>query len=322
MIVLGINDGGKLEEPINAGRVKGIDWLQVYPIPRITSTITSLVKDPKSPYFGDFEKLDIQGITGAPFPVHRSRCLIFQGDPVPNTISSIGADYMYWGVSSLQSIWQQIKDLGAVSQSVANLMMEVIVGKYKLSNLVEMLSQNNTAALYTRMEIINASKSIINGVLLGEGEEYTRDTANLSGIPDVMDRFMMMLSAVSEIPMTRLFGRSPAGQNATGESDLTNYYDMVSSRQETQLQPQLQELVNLINLYTKVAKEPQVVFNSLWEPTQTETQVMKKQQAETDKTYIDAGVLTAEEVRASRFENGYSYETHIEGPAPKITGEE
>ncbi|MHC4649101.1 MAG: hypothetical protein ACYTBJ_26925 [Planctomycetota bacterium] len=62
---------------------------------------------------------------------------------------------------------------------------------------------------------------------------------------------------------------------------------------------------------------PRIEFNPVWEPTPTELLEMKKKQAETDKTYIDTGVLTAEEVRESRFENGYSFETQLQNGKPK-----
>ena len=31
------------------------------------------------------------------------------------------------------------------------------------------------------------------------------------------------MAGAAEIPVTKLFGRAPAGMNATGESDLANY---------------------------------------------------------------------------------------------------
>ena len=127
---------------------------------------------------------------------------------------------------------------------------------------------------------------------------------------DIIDRFMMNLSAVCEIPVTRLFGRSPAGQNAT--SDFRNYYDKVMSDQKTKLKPSLQHLVNMINKYIKVKTNPTIKFNPVWEPTEEEEINMRNKQAQTDKIYAEMGALTAEEIMESRFRGGYSYETSIE----------
>lgn len=311
VVVIGYNDGQPLDQPVNWARVKGIDWIKEYPGPRIVNVQADLVTDPASPYFEDFSYFKVFRTDGQIINAHRSRCLVFKGEPVPHLLHGINFYYLYWGMSALQSVLQQIKDIQCISQGVSNLMLEVVVGKYKLSNLAQMLSGNNTEAIYNRMEIINASKSIINGVLLGEGEEYTRDQVNMTGIPDVMDRFMMLLSATSDIPMTRLFGRSPAGMNATGESDLRMYYDNVSSQQESKLLNPIEELVKRINTYVKVSGTPTVKFNSIWQPTQSETVKMRLDQSTIDKTYVEIGVLDAEEVRTSRFKNGYNIETTI-----------
>lgn len=54
------------------------------------------------------------------------------------------------------------------------------------------------------------------------------------------------LSGASRIPVTKLFGRSPAGMNATGESDLRNYYDYVDTLREAKLRPILEKLLPVL----------------------------------------------------------------------------
>ncbi len=311
IIVVGVNDGRELKEPISKN-IKGIEWLKVYPAPNIINTTADIVTDPKSPYFEDFEVFKIQKLNGGSFDVHRTRTLIFKGDPVPPVSNNyVDTVRRYWGVSILQSIWDRLKNYAGTEKNIVNLLYEIVIGKYKLSNLAQILSDNNTEAVLNRIEIINMAKSVINAVLLGEDEDYTRDAVNTAGIPDIMDRFMMSLSAVCEIPVTRLFGRSPAGQNATGESDERIYYDMVSSKQETWLAPPLQYLVNLIGMYINTESEPIINFNSVWEPTQEQMIEMKNKQALTDQIYVDLAVLSSEEVRESRFKNGYSFDTTL-----------
>ena len=47
---------------------------------------------------------------------------------------------------------------------------------------------------------------------------------SFTGFDHVTEAAQLNLSAKTHIPMTKLFGRSPAGMNATGESDLQNYF--------------------------------------------------------------------------------------------------
>jgi phage-related protein (TIGR01555 family) len=319
IIALGVKDGTELNQPINFKKIKGIDWIEVYPVPRIMNSSADIVKDEKSDYFGDFETFKVQKIWGGELEIHRTKCLVFKGEPAPTTIQGVGFEYLYWGISVLQSVWTQLKNYGALDQGLINLMLEAVVGIFKLDNLAQLLAENNTQKIYDRIEIINMSKSIINAVLLGANEEFDRNVVNFAGIPDMIDRYMMNLSAVTEIPVTRLFGRSPAGQNATGESDLMNYYDMIKAKQEVQLFPPLQYFTEIVNAYTAKASPESILvkLNPIWQPNPMDELKMRKDQAEIDKIYWDIGTYDEDEIRTNRFEGGYSFQTDIEGEAPE-----
>ena len=73
--------------------------------------------------------------------------------------------------------------------------------------------------------------------------------------------------------MTKLFGRSPSGLNATGESDLKNYYDYVDSQREAKVRPVLQKLLPVLAMsaWGFVPDDLDFTFPPLWTPTATET---------------------------------------------------
>jgi len=302
-IIVMVTDRGRLEEPIPKGAK--LQQLRVYSASRIEISAINIIKDPNSIYFDDFDSFYIRTLSGDPFQVHRSRCLVFKGELTSDS-GNLDLQYRYWGFSTIQKIWERVSNLASTEQSVANLMMELVIGKYSLSNLAAILAQSTQEALtqlYTRIEIINASKSIINAVLLDKDEDYTRDSANVSGMSDIIDRIMMFVSTVSEIPVTRLFGRSPAGLNATGESDERNYYDKVSSMQETILDAELKKLIGVIKGYISpnTLEESDIIYNSLWEPTQKEKAEIDYIKAQTDALYITNGVILPDEIMKQRF---------------------
>jgi phage-related protein (TIGR01555 family) len=310
-LIVIITKNGKLENPLNqtSGEIKS---LRVYSAARIPLISTDIVDDPNSKYFEEIEVFPIYKRDGNIMKVHNSRCLIFKGE-VSSDCQELDIKYRYWGLSTLQKIWQRLANYSAIERGISNLMLEFSVGKYKLSNLAQILSQGKSGVdmCYNRMEIINASKSIINAVLLGENEDYSRDTVSLNGIGDVVDRGMMNLSSVCGIPVTKLFGRSPAGMNATGESDIRNYYDDVSSKQEIILLPELQKIVNLVAGYVypqirqteegEPIEEYEVELNPLWEPTEKELAEIGKIEAETDNLNIMNQIYDSEEARKMRF---------------------
>jgi phage-related protein (TIGR01555 family) len=318
--VIGVQDGKGLDQPLDLKNLKGkeIKWLKTYPASKIQMTTNDIVKEQSSPYFEDIEVFTIQKTNGNFIKVHQSRCMVFKGETIPKDVDGTDFQNEYWGISTLQSIWKRLSNFGSIETSFINLMLELVIGKYKVEGLSNILASNNTKAVMERMEIINVSKSLLNMLIMGENEDFIRDTVNLAGVPDMFDRFMMSLSAVSEIPVTRLFGRSPAGENATGESDLITYYDMIKTKQITWLQPPLQYLVSIIALTQGSDPEKHLIeFNPVWVPTQQQLIEMRSKQAETDKIYLETGVLSQLEVRRERFLNGYSFETSVETEEPE-----
>lgn len=315
LILMLVDDGVKdLEKPLGKN-IRGVTGLKVYPASRIETDVSDLNEDPSSPYFEDIEVYRIRKLRGGYLRVHTSRCLKIMGEWIPDVEgTALSFTYRYWGISALQPVYERLSNFGAMEQGVTQLTLEFAVAVYKLKNLLELLANNNEKAIYQRMDIMAASKSLINAVFLADGEEFGRNSVSVAGLSDLIDRFMMFLSAVAEIPVTRLFGRSPAGMNATGDSDLENYYSKVHVKQETQLRPCLQTLIDLI-AQPQGGSENEVTFtfNPLKEPTQKEIVDNRQTQAKTDEIYMKYGVYAPQEVRQSRFESGYNIETEIEG---------
>ena len=59
---------------------------------------------------------------------------------------------------------------------------------------------------------------------------------------------MMDVAGAARTPVTKLFGRSPAGLNATGESDMQNYYDYIDGLRENDLRPIIERLLPIMAL--------------------------------------------------------------------------
>lgn len=96
--------------------------------------------------------------------------------------------------------------------------------------------------------------------------------------------------------MTKLFGRSPAGMSATGESDLQNYYDYVNSQREAKLRPVLERLLPIMAVSTwgVVPDNLQIDFPPLWTPTATETAEIALKKAQAIRDTFQAGLFQAD----------------------------
>jgi len=315
VMVIGADDGGKLDQPLNEGRLQTIKYLKVYDRWRITWSTSDLYTDPMSPKFNEVQWYNISPISGMPFRVHESRCIRVDGIDLPDMIKQ---ENMGWGDSALQSVFEKIRSLASVYDGCEIIIDDFVQGALTIDNLQEMIQAGQEDLIIRRLHLIDMSRHMINTMLLDKNEKYEKHSTTASGLPDLIDRFAQAVSAVTGIPLTLLFGRSPGGLNATGESDIRGWYDKVASMQEDQLQSVLERLTYLImksRLDGFHGNEPDnwyICFNPLWQQSDKETAETRKAVADADNIYLSTGVLTPEEVAISRFGgDSYSMETKL-----------
>ena len=150
-------------------------------------------------------------------------------------------------------------------------------------------------------------KSTFHSLIMDTDEDYIRENASFTGIPEVMYQFFMLICSASGYPMTRLFGVSPAGLNSTGDGDTYRYYDKVESEQKTKLLPILYRLTYIYSEWRNIEK-PKIEFNPLEQMTEKEQAELDEKKANTEKTkmetyqgYIDMGIMTPEIVEELEF---------------------
>lgn len=344
-ILMGLDDGRNLDKPVALNSIKGCRFLRVIPRSRLSIDNEAIELNPSSPTYGRPTVFTVNdGIALSPYKVHRDRLLLIPWiETSPIRVNSVGVSDRIWGQSVLEYIYKQVGNLSVFHDSLSNLVQEAVIGKYKISNLTQMLANGEEAALMTRLDIINEAKSVINGVVLDadNNEDYTRDSLSFAGMNGVADTMMVLLSCVSEIPVTRLFGRSPSGLDASGESDLKIYYDMVASYQKAMLTEPMKHLVFYVDKYKKAievesdesltsslhngtnkglskvgspitAGEISLKWNPLYQMTEKENADVYKSNADADLAYLENGILSPEEIRVNRFVGGYNQHISVQ----------
>lgn len=93
--------------------------------------------------------------------------------------------------------------------------------------------------------------------------------------------------------MTKLFGRAPAGMNATGESDLQNYYDSIETKQEDDLRPVLEKLLPVLCLSElgAVPDDLEFQFNPVRRPSDEEKRDLASKGTTSIVEAFNAGVI-------------------------------
>jgi hypothetical protein len=198
--------------------------------------------------------------------------------------------------------------LGTSIGSIGALLNEISIGKYKFKDLAGILEMpNGDRMIKKRVELMDLCKSVFRSMYFDSEEDFVRETLQLGGVDAILYTIMMLVSADTGYPITRLFGVSPAGMNATGESDMRNYYDKIRSRQQRVLKSMLLRIVQIISEWQKLP-EPFIEFRPLKQMSEKEQAELEKLQADKDqvvattyKSYIDMGAMEPYEARYLQF---------------------
>lgn len=324
-LILGVDDGQTTDKPLDYAAIKSLRYLTV--LDRWSLRPGAAYADPLSPRYGKPETYRIEAqiatsgseSTQSGVVVHESRLLRFDSGVVVTPRRA--TENETWSDSVLERVAELLPDFHSVYSGTSNLVQDFAQGVYKLKNLAAMLAAGSDAQVIKRLQLIDISRSVARAIVLdADSEEFTREMASLAGIPDVMDRWQSRLAAAARMPVSVLMGLSPAGGlAATGEFELRYWYDQVKSTQESALRPQIEKLLRVM-LIAKDGPtrgvEPETwkfSFRSLWQQTDAEKADARNKQSQTDASYISSGVLSPDEVAASRFSGAeYSFETKLD----------
>lgn len=320
IIVMDVEGAGSWEEPWNPEKGGKVRSLRVYPKTRVELGLMETTKIPESIYFEDFERFVIRKLDGITFTVHASRVLLFKSTTKVDQVFPGWLDYeRYWGLSAIYEGLEDARNFGLTAQGTSHLMQECSVGKYKLTNLEQLVAESNYKAIENRLEAMDLQKSVINGVFLGEGEDYKRENVTFAGVPEVWDRQMMTVAGSYRIPVTKLFGRSAAGMNSTGEGDDDNFNAYIAGQQKAQLLPPLMKLVYCLNCEVKAVKDDSgklgkivIDFNPLSKRDQLKEAQIREAMSRADRNYVEAGILPPDEIIRNRFQGGFTIETSVD----------
>lgn len=297
MVIEGQED--MLEEPLDLRMItpdsfKGIiiadRWSGVYPD-------TTLVQDLTDPDFGtpeyyNFAMNETDLANG--IRVHHSRVLRFTGRDLPY-IERMSESH--WGMSELEHVYTELTKRNTTSENVANLVFQANLKTYKMSDLGQLLAAtdaNLQGQLYQTLTMQNFLMSNMGMNVMDKEDEFQTSQYTFSGLSEIYDAFMQDIAGAAEIPATRLFGRSPAGMNATGESDLTNYYDKIAQLQEAKLRPVLEKLLPIMCLSTfgKLIENLDIKFNPVAETSEQERSALIQQSSGAIIQVFQSGLIS------------------------------
>lgn len=228
--------------------------------------------------------------------VHHSRLIRFTGRDLPY-LERVAE--MYWGESEVEALYKEVVAHDNVSANMAALTFQANINTMEVKGLEQLFSIGSSQAqrrFWNVMQAQSVLRSNFGTQLVEEGTKLTNTQYHFNGLQEVYESMCLNLCGASHYPMTKLFGRSPAGMNATGESDLKNYYDYVDSQREAKVRPVLQKLLPVLAMsaWGFVPDDLDFTFPPLWTPTATETAEIALKKAQAIRDTFQAGLFQAD----------------------------
>lgn len=274
-----------------------LKFLNVIPRTRVTQ-----VDRQTDPLKADYGKPQHYWINGQ--QVHVSRLIVFSGQPLLDAQDGIIMPMGYsrsdgFGNSVLIPIYDDLTRATGSRQAAMQLIQ-------RASIIIASMDMANAAGTNVGERQIEEMRNIVNQINLFRGAVLDRTPGDMAppittlnpsfgSVPELVMSFMQVLSAASDIPATRFLGQAPGGLNATGESDLENYYGRLASDQQQTLKPQLKKLLKVMGrsvfgaAFSTIALD--ILFPPLWSMSELEASQVRTADVGNVVNLVNAGLL-------------------------------
>ncbi len=255
---------------------------------------TELVTDLNDPDFGLPARYMISTDTiSRGVEVHHSRLVRFPGRDLPYWEKQ---QEMYWGASEVEHVFDELRKRDNTSWNIASLVFNANLRVLKMKDLEQVFTTLDEQAVKDMYNVLQAQNWLMSNTgtqLLGTTDEFQTFQYAFSGLDKVYENFMMDLAGAAEMPVTKLFGRSPAGMNATGESDTQNYDDSIEEKQESYLRSPLDRLLPIMFMseFGAIPDDLDYIFNNVRKPQAKErTDLASTRTAAVKDVFLAGGI--------------------------------
>jgi phage-related protein (TIGR01555 family) len=306
MLMLAMDGQEDMGLALNEGSLKSIEELVIFTKDEINSYEMELQTDITQPDYGKYYYYTFSTKGGGLLKVHASRVLRLDGD---SNATTRGTDYE-WGNSVLQKVHERLAVYLMATKFIDKLCSDYKEKTFAVKGLIELIAQGRWSDLQKRMQIVSRGQSMLNMTLVdADNEKIDTKISNVSGYDKLIDKSAEAVSADVGIPVSLLFGRSPAGMNATGEGDKEIWHAQVKSYQTSVLQPLIERFVYLLSLQSEWRDKPSELtweWANLEQLSDLQEADLRCKQAQADKIYIDANAVDARYLFAKRHDGGYN----------------
>lgn len=313
--ILLVVNGGRMStsQPLKDERVVSVDHLITFDSRDMQVQTWTL--DEHSTYTYTPQALSMAG-TAAGATIDSSHVVVFPG--VDTTIRDRQETWLGWYRPVLQHVVETIRDYRQSWQSTVAMLQDGSQGVLSLPDLARTIATVGRSVLETRLSLIQLYRwtGRIMPIDAGSGngavpaEKFEWVERSFAGIAELLREHQPLVAQAAEMPITRLFGRSPAGLNATGVSDERAWYATVQAWRRAKITPALERIVRIIAKANGATDWTRwgVDWPELEVLSSAERAALEKAEAETDSIRVALG-MPEEVILRHRYGGGaYTHE--------------
>lgn len=228
--------------------------------------------------------------------VNASRLLTMISREMPDILKPA---YSFRGMSLTQMAQPYVDNWLRTRQSVSDLVhsFSIVV---VLSNLQGQLGGDGWDTIYRRIDEFNALRDNRGAFVIDKDTEDAKNLAVPLGTLDALQaQAQEQMCSVSQTPVVKLLGLTPSGLNTSTDGEIRSFYDMIHAQQEHLFGNPLKVMLDCIQLNEFGEIDPDIGFKfvPLWQLDEAAEASVRKTNADTDAVFIEAGVLSPEDVR-------------------------
>jgi hypothetical protein len=207
---------------------------------------------------------------------HPSRVVAFKGEQVGDIVGTAWTD-LFWGQSRVQTIIDAVTNVDTADNGFAALIKDARNRRIYIPKLLEMVSgpggEANLAKRLQAFALGESSNSVswLDGGDGDKGGERIEDRQMVwTGMPDIMAAYRTAAAAAADMPATVLWGISPAGMNATGDSDIQLWHKTIKGRQDLDAGPCMAQ-IDAVLIPSALGKVDDAIWYE-WAPLSTQSE--------------------------------------------------
>lgn len=248
------------------------------------------------------------GPTPAGVIVHETRLVKFPG---AKTTARGRRRSKGWDQSVLQRVVNALRSFDGMFASTDAMFSDASQRIFKLKGLIASLAEaDGSGALdvTSRLQMLDMQSSVNKAIMLDAGDETGNgeedysviDRPTLGTLDGVMQVYLIRLAAAARMPLTVLLGMSPAGMDATGESDMILWFNSVDTYRRLVLEERILRLVRIVARSLGIdASTWEIEWPELARPKPLDVRTAEQMNVQSAVQLIEAQVLVPEEVALS-----------------------